>query len=54
MFSVMYRSGLSSQERYESVVQKTMERSQKVKQRSTLRRASNTKNNTTGKMNVTD
>ncbi|MCJ8737221.1 hypothetical protein PDJAM_G00021560 [Pangasius djambal] len=36
-------------ERYESVVQKTMERSQKAKQRSTQRRVCNTKNNTNAK-----
>ncbi|KAK3562743.1 hypothetical protein QTP86_006522, partial [Hemibagrus guttatus] len=36
-------------ERYESVVQKTMERSQKAKQRSIQRRVCNTKNNTNAK-----
>ncbi|XP_060789737.1 ensconsin isoform X3 [Neoarius graeffei] len=36
-------------ERYESVVQKTMERSQKAKQRSTQRKVYNTKNNTNAK-----
>ncbi|XP_053365225.1 ensconsin isoform X1 [Clarias gariepinus] len=36
-------------ERYESVVQKTIERSQKAKQRSSQRRVCNTKNNTNAK-----